>query len=78
MIKSIADAFNDPKAVYNDPLYEIHNPVQNCDSAPENEEYDDFLNYLDIKAYPLPENKTTHNIINPLNGALKPIIKYKY
>ena len=42
MIKSIADAFNHPDAVFNDPFEEIHNPVQSCDGAPEIEEYEYF------------------------------------
>lgn len=73
MYKSIADIFNSPEAIYNDPLYEIHNPVQSCESAPEFEEYEEFINNIEYNAYPRPVNKIIHNIINPLHGALKPI-----
>lgn len=77
MIKSIADVFNNPEAKFNDPLYEIHNPVRKCDYPPEYEEYEEFINNLNIKAYPLPIVKHIHNMIDPLHGALKPIINYK-
>lgn len=73
MFKSIADIFNNSKAIFNDPLYEIHNPVQISESAPEYEEYNDFINNLDHNAYPKPKNKSVHNIVDPLHGALKPI-----
>lgn len=73
MIKSIADIFNNPNAIYNDPLYEIHNPVQPCEAPPELDEYEDFINNLDYKAYPRPVNKIIHNTVNILHGALKPI-----
>ena len=73
--KSIADVFKSPDAVYNDPLYEIHNPVQQCESPPEFEEYEDFLNNLDHNAYPHPEVKIIHNTVNPLHGSLKSCYK---
>lgn len=73
MFKSIADVFNSPEATFNDPLYEIHNPVQPCDK-PYDEDYDKFFDTLDCKAYPIPKNKIYHNTINPLHGALKPRI----
>lgn len=78
MYKSIEDVFNSSEAVINDPLYEIHNPVQSCDYPPEINEYDDLLNNINHTAYPLPVDKHIHNIINPLNGALKPIISKNY
>lgn len=73
MIKSIADVFNSIEAITNDPLYEIHNPVQKCDTAPDYEEYGDFLNNINPIAYPRPVNKSAHNTVNPLHGVLKPI-----
>ena len=75
MFKSIADIFNSPDAIINDPLYEIHNSVESCDYPPETEEYDEFLNNLDAKVYPKPILKSIHNTVNPLHGALKPTIK---
>ena len=74
MYKSIEDIFNSPDAIYNDPLYEIHNPIQKCESAPEVEEYEYFLNSLDSSAYPKPDTGKIHNRINPLHGSLKSII----
>lgn len=73
MYKSIADIFNNSEAIFNDPLEEIHNPTQSCDSPPEIEEYEEFLNNLDSIAYPKPNNKSVHNTVNPLHGALKPV-----
>ena len=77
MFNSIADVFNSSKAVFNDPLHEIHNPVQKCDSAPEAGEYEEFLMYIDNKAYPKPVDKRIHRTVNPLHGALKPVINHK-
>lgn len=74
MFKSIADIFNNPKAIYNDPLYEIHNQVQKCESAPEFEEYEEFLDNLDSSAYPKPKIGIIHNTVNPLHNKLKPVI----
>jgi hypothetical protein len=74
MYKSIADIFNSPDAIFNDPFEEIHNPVQSCDAPPEIEEYEEFLNTLDYEAYPKPKNKIVHGIINPLHGVLKPVL----
>ena len=71
MIKSLADAFNSPDVVYNDPLFEIHNPVQPCEE-PADYEYDEFYSNLNNSAYPKPVNGICHNSINPLHGALKP------
>lgn len=71
MFKSIADVFNSKEARFNDPLYEIHNPVQACDK-PYIEDYEEFYNTLNPNAYPRPINKIYHNTINPLHGALKP------
>jgi len=73
MFKTIADIFNSSEATYNDPLYEIHNTVKSCDYAPEIEEYEEFINNLEPKAYPKPINKLIHNTINPLHGALKAV-----
>lgn len=77
MYNSIADVFNSSEAIVNDPLYEIHNPVQPCNYTPETEEYEEFLNNLDNKAYPKPVDKYIHNTVNPLHGALKPITNIK-
>ena len=74
MIRTIADVFNSLEATYNDPLYEIHNPVEPCEYEPDIEDYEEFMNNLDNKAYPEPINKFVHNAINPLHGRLKPII----
>ena len=71
MIKSLADAFNSPDAKFNDPLFEIHNPVQPCEE-PTDSEYQEFYNHLNTNAYPTPVDKIVHNTINPLHGALKP------
>lgn len=73
MFKSIADVFNSPEARFNDPLYEIHNPVQSCDK-PYDEDYKEFYNNLNPAIYPHPVNKMYHNTINPSHGVLKPII----
>ena len=74
MFSSIADIFNSNEALYNDPLYEIHNPVQSCEYPPETEEYEEFFNEMDPKAYPNPTTKLIHNTINPLHGSLKPVV----
>lgn len=76
MYKSIADIFNSPEAIFNDPLEEIHNPVQPCEE-PEIEEYEEFLNNLGYGIYPKPTIKYIHNIVNPLHGALKPVLNHK-
>ena len=73
MYNSIADIFNSTQAIFNDPLHEIHTPVQSCESAPETEEYEEFLNNLDYEVYPEPEVSLVHCRINPLHGSLKPI-----
>ena len=73
-MKSIADAFKNPNAVFNDPLYEIHNPiVSKLSTPPVTEEYDHFLTYLTPGVYPKPTNKFIHHAINPSHGTLKPI-----
>lgn len=74
MFNSIADIFNNAEASYNDPLHEIHNPVQSCNHSPEFNEYEEFLNELDPRVYPNPIVKSIHNTVNPLHGALKPIV----
>lgn len=74
MIRTIADVFNSPDAIFNDPLEEIHTPVQSCEAPPEIEEYEEFLNSLGYGMYPKPKIKSIHNIINPLHGKLKPTI----
>lgn len=77
MYKSIEDVFNNPNAIFNDPLYEIHNPVQACNFEPDIEDYEDFINNLNSNAYPHPKDMYFHNTVNPLHGVLKPImIKY--
>jgi hypothetical protein len=73
MYNSLADVFNSSEALYNDPLYEIHNPVESCIEAPTMEDYEYFINHLDCRAYPLPIDKAVHNTVNPLHGKLKPI-----
>lgn len=77
MYNSIADVFNSSEAIINDPFHEIHNPVQPCQYPPEIEEYEEFMNNLNNKAYPKPIDNHIHNIINPLHGAVKPIINIK-
>jgi hypothetical protein len=74
MFKTIEDVFNSGKAIFNDPLHEIHNPVQKCEAPPENEDYEDFFNHLDNSVYPTPNNTMVHNTVNPLHGTLKPNI----
>lgn len=72
MYNSIADIFNSSQAVFNDPLYEIHHPVQPCNYPPETEEYEEFMNDLNINVYPIPEVGVVHCRIDPLHGSLKP------
>lgn len=73
MIKTIADAFNSPDVIFNDPLEEIHNPVQYCKAPPEHEEYEEFLYSIRPGIYPNPVLKSVHNTVNTLHGALKPV-----
>ena len=73
MFKSLADVFNSPEARFNDPLHEIHNPVIESSMRPYDNEYDDLYNNLNPKIYPKPKNKSIHNTINPMHGALKPV-----
>ena len=64
-MKTIADIFNNPDAIFNDPYYEIHNTVEPCKYPPEFEEYGEFLDNIDHVAYPHPKNCMVHNSINP-------------
>lgn len=73
MFKSIADVFNSPEAIYNDPLYKIHNTVQPCNAPPETEEYIELLDNFDPNVYPTPTNKIVHHRVNPLYGIIKPL-----
>lgn len=74
MIKTIADVFNNPDAIFNDPLEEIHNPVQSCEAPPEYEEYGEFFNNLySYECYPKPVDKIVHHRVNPLHGTIKPL-----
>lgn len=73
MFKSIGDIFNSTEAIFNDPLYEIHNPVRPCEDPPEIQEYEEFMDNLDISAYPRPIDKYAHNTVNILHGALKSV-----
>lgn len=73
MYKSIADVFNSPEAVFNDPFEDVHNTVEPCEAPPEYEEYIDLLNNLGYNNYPKPINRIVHNIINPTHGPLRPV-----
>ena len=61
-MNSLASLFNNPNIKYNDPFYEIHNPVQSCKNPPDMYEYEDFLNNIDHNAYPTPKDKIFHRI----------------
>ena len=73
MYKSIADVFNSPEAIFNDPFGKVYDTVQSCKAPPEYEEYDEFLDNLTHINYPKPVNRLFHNIINPKHGSLKPM-----
>ena len=73
MYKSLEDCFNSPEARYNDPLEEIHNPVESCFFFFLYEEYEEMLKYLDMNAYPSPNVTKIHNSINQTNPKLKSI-----
>lgn len=74
MIKSLEDIFASKDAIINDPLKEIHTPCISVESKPEDYEYNDMLNHINPSAYPVPNERYIHNIVNPLNGVLKPFI----
>ena len=72
-MSSIADIFNNPKAIINDPLEEIHSQVQSVDYVPNEYDYQLFLNHVNYTAYPKPTTGKIHHTVNPSHGALKPI-----
>lgn len=73
MIKSIADVFNSKDAIINDPLREIHTPVQPVIVEPLEYEYDDFLSDLDYSLYPYPTKEIYHRTVDPMHGRLKSV-----
>ena len=73
MYKSLADVFNSPDAVINDPYDEIHNPVKPCRRVPEYLDYLDFIETVHYTAYPKPTEKMFHHIVNPEHGPIKPV-----
>ena len=73
MIKSLEDLFNSKEAVFNDPLKEIHTPVQSVRVAPDTDEYEELLSNIDMTAYPTPTKERYHRVVDPMHGRLKSV-----
>ena len=63
MIKSLEDVFANENVIINDPLKEIHTPCASVEYRPEDYEYDDMLNHIDLSAYPIPNDRCVHNTV---------------
>lgn len=73
MIKSLEDLFKSKEAIFNDPLKEIHTPVQSVNTAPNIDEYEELLSDIDMSVYPTPTKERYHRIVDPMHGKLKSV-----